>query len=79
MDPKDCSKAAKKNTVKIPNIETATILSLTIGLYLKMRDVIKYKNKANANSMVKLEPSKLPTLKSKKLIFPILDMGSLNK
>src|SRR5690554_3043613 len=79
MDPSDCSKKAKKNTVKKPKIDTAIILSLTTGRYLAILVTNKIRNNTKADSTTKLVPLNWPTVNGAKLVPWIISKGSLKR
>jgi hypothetical protein len=79
IDPNDCSKKAKKKTVKNPKMDTAMIRSLTTGRYLAILVTNKTKNNSKEHRITTLVPLRLPTLKGTKLVPCIFSKGSLNK
>ena len=72
-----CSKDIQKKIVKKAKIITAIIRSLTTFVYRISLEITRNKNKISATKIIKIGPSKLPTLKSNRLIPPIFDNGSL--
>jgi len=79
MEPRFCSKAAKKKTVKIPKMATAKIRSLTILVYRRVLEMIRKRKRKRPIKIVLFEPLRLPMLKSRRLMPPILDKGSLKR
>src|SRR5690606_11932169 len=79
IDPSDCSKKAKKNTVNKPNMDTAIILSLTTGRYLAIRVTNKIRNNTKADKTIKLVPLNWPTVNGARLVPWIISKGSLKR
>ena len=63
---------------KKTELKTLDNLEQTIREFEKTKSSILL-FRSNAFKLISKKPSKLPTLKSNILIFPILDIGSLNK
>ena len=78
-DDAPCSNDIQKNTVKNANMMKASILSLTTLVYLNIREIAIIRKATKATIIITYDPPKPPISKGKRLVPPILDIGSLIK